>query len=56
MRTSGRRCPPPGDIQHLVLYLAYPESATASQVAALQKVVAYGILNRLTVYLFPIRG
>ena len=47
---------PPGDIQNCVLYLAYPESATASQIAALQRVVAYGILNRVTVYLFPIRG
>jgi hypothetical protein len=46
----------PDMVDRYVLGLAYPEGATASQMAALQKVVDYGAQNGIVVYLYPIRG
>jgi hypothetical protein len=46
----------PDMVDRYILGLAYPEGATASQLAALQKVVDYGAQNGIVVYLYPIRG
>jgi len=45
-----------GMVNNYVLRIAFPDGATAGQLAALQKVVDYGAQNGITVFLHPIAG